>query len=555
MDTTGSIVARKKKRQAQALLGQSRLQEARELYLQLCRIDPDDPENWAMAGVIVGRLGEMQEAATCFQRAIALRPGFAEAHYNLGKALKAMGQLEMAASGYEAALRLRPDWADALYNLGNVFDLLGRLRDAEDCYRHVLAITPDDPKVQKAFGNVLMSLGNLDESLDCFERLGKSHPGDIQARVGTAKVLERRGEMDEASAIARQLIESGARNLELDLLYASMCDPAEAIARLESWLGSEEREIDRPLRVTLHFTLGELYDRRRDYHAAFQHFQTANQLKARTFDVPAFSSFLEDLISVFTPAFMSAAPRATHGSDRPIFIVGMPRSGTTLVEQILSSHPDVHGAGELEEIRRISLEMLKTGENGRLLAGCLDDLTVDDCNRLAARYLDHLDGLAGGAARVTDKMPQNFIGIGVIALLFPGARIIHCRRDPLDTCLSCFINDFGATHDYATDLATLGAYYGEYRRVMHHWKDVLGIPMLEIDYEALVADQESVTRRMLDYCGLEWNERCLHFHDNRRAVATSSYDQVRRPIYSRSIGRWRNYEQYLKPLIDSLGIG
>lgn len=555
MDTTGSIVARKKKRQAQALLAENRLQEAKELYLQLCRIDQEDPGNWAMAGVVMGRLGEMQQAATCFQRAIALRPGFTDAHYNLGKALKAMGQLETAVSSYETALRLRPDWADALYNLGNVLDLLGRLREAETCYRRVLAITPDYPKAQKALGNVLMLLGRLDESLDCFERLGKANPGSVDARLGKAKVLERRGETDQAVVIARQLIESGARNLELDLLYASLCGTEEAIARLEWWLGSESQEIDRPLLVTLHFRLGELYDRQQDYRSAFQHFQTANRLKARTFDMPGFSSFLGDMISVFTPEFMSTAPRATHGSARPIFILGMPRSGTTLVEQILASHPEVHGAGELEEIRQISLEMLKINENGKIVAGCLDDLTADTCNRFAARYLDLLDGLAGGAARVTDKMPQNFIGVGVIALLFPGARIIHCRRDALDTCLSCFVNDFGATHDYATDLATLGAYYGEYRRVMHHWKDVLGIPMLEVDYEALVGDQESVTRSMLDYCGLEWDERCLRFHDNKRTVSTSSYGQVRRPIYSRSIGRWRNYEPWLKPLIESLGFG
>jgi tetratricopeptide (TPR) repeat protein len=555
MDKTGSIVVRKKKRQAQALLAGNRLQEAKELYLQLCRIDRDDPENWAMTGVIMGRLGQMQEAASCLQRATALRPGFAEAHYNLGKAFRAMGQLEAAASSYETALRLQPDWADALYNLGNVLDLLGRLRDAESCYRRVLAIIPDHVNAQKALGNVLMSLGDLDESLDCYERLGKADPASIDARIGKAKVLERRGEIDQASAIARQLIESGTRNLELDFLYASMCGTAEAIARLESWLGSERPEIDRPLLVTLHFRLGELYDRQQDYQAAFRHFQTANRLKARTFDVPEFSSFLGDMISVFTPGFMSTAPRATHGSRRPIFIVGMPRSGTTLVEQILSSHPDVFGAGELEEIRRISLEMLKVDRNGKIVPGCLDDLTADTCNRFAARYLDHLDGLAGGAARVTDKMPQNFIGVGVIALLFPEARIIHCRRDPLDTCLSCYVNDFGATHDYATDLETLGRYYREYQRLMRHWKEVLGIPMLEIDYEALVADQENVTRGLLDYCGLEWNEQCLRFHDNRRAVATSSYDQVRRPVYSRSVGRWRNYEPWLGPLIESLGTG
>jgi len=554
MVMNSDIHTRQLKQRARALLSERRLQEAGELYLQICRAEQDNPDNWAMAGVIMGQLGQMTEAVSCFQRAVALRPDFAEAHYNLGKACRELGHLELAVSSYEAALRLRPEWPDALFNLGNTLNSLGRLREAEQCYRRVLAVNPGYSRAYKVLGNLLVTLGDLDASLDCYERLERTIPGSIDARIGRAKVLERRGEIDQASAIARQLIEAGTKNLELDLLYASMCDPGDAIALLEPWLAKADQGIEKQLLAKLHFVLGDSYDRQKDYRAAFGHYQAGNRLKARTFDVPGFSTFVGDVISVFSPAFMSAAPRATHGSHRPIFIVGMPRSGTTLVEQILSSHPDVFGAGELDEIRHISLEMLEADQNGRIPANCLNGLTEDACNRHAGRYLDYLDGLADGAARVTDKMPQNFIGVGVIALLFPDARIIHCRRNPIDTCLSCFFNDFGATHDYANDLETLGGYYRQYQRMMRHWKDVLDIPMLEIDYEALVADQETMTRALLEYCDLEWVERCLRFFDNKRVVSTASYDQVRKPIYASSIDKWKCYEPYLEPLIESLGI-
>jgi tetratricopeptide (TPR) repeat protein len=555
MTRHGNIATRRQRQQAQALLQENRLEEARDLYLQVCSIDPDDADSWALAGVILGRLGQLQEAASCFRKTVALRPALAEAHYNLGKALRGIGLLQEAATSYEAALRLRPDWVEAMQNLGNVLRSLGRLREAETCYRRVLTLDPRYSRAWEALGDVLLSLGKLDESMDCFMRLEAVIPGSIEARIGQATVLERRGDVEQASGMAGQLIEAGTRDLRVDLLYAAAREPEEAIALLEPWLAREDPGTGEQPRAALHFALGDLYDRRQDYRRAFGHYQEAHRLKARTFDLPGFSSFIGDLISVFTPEFMASAPRATHGSGRPVFIIGMPRSGTTLVEQILSSHPEVFGAGELEEIRQISLEMLEADGNGRLLPDCLGDLSMDACNRYATRYLDHLDALAGGATHVTDKMPQNFIGVGLIALLFPGSPIIHCRRDPLDTCLSCYVSDFGAAHDYACDLETLGGYYREYRRVMHHWTGVLHVPMLEIDYEALVADQEAVTRTLLQYCGLEWDERCLRFFDNRRNVATLSYDQVRKPVHSRSVGRWKRYEPYLQPLIRSLGTG
>ena len=555
MATEGSSVVRKKKRQAMALLDANRLHEAGDLLLQICHLEEGEPEHWMLAGVTMGRVGQMNQAASCFQKATMLRPDFPEAHYNLGKALKGLGRLEVAASSYEAALRLRPGWTDALLNLGNIFDLLGRLREAASCFQRMLEASPGHPAALKALGSALMSLGEFEEAMACFERLELMEPDNLDARIGKAKVLERRGDIGQASTILRPLVEAGTRNLELDLLYASMSEPRAAIALLEPWVAHVGKEIEQRPGASLHFRLGALHDGIGEYPKAFEHFRKANSFKANPFDLSAFSSFVDDIVSAFSVESMSIAPRATHGSERPVFILGMPRSGTTLVEQILCSHPDVFGGGELDDIRRISLEMLGADRGGRISSDSLAALDADSCNRHASGYLDRLDDLAGHSVHVTDKMPQNFIGVGVIALLFPNARIIHCRRDPIDTCLSCFFTDFGASHDYTGNFEILGGYYRQYRRLMDHWSDVLGIPMLEVDYETLVEDQESVTRSLLDYCGLEWDERCLHFHDNKRVVSTASYNQVRKPIYSQSVGRWRHYRPYLSPLIESLGGG
>ena len=548
-----NILTRTKKRQAQALFDAHRLNEAEELYLQLSQIDPGDPEVRATLGVIMGQSGRMNEAASYFQKAIALRPDFAEAHYNLGKACKELGQLDLAASSYEAAVRLRPDWPEALNNLGHVLSYLGRMHDAIKCYRRVLAIKPDYAPTYKALSGLLITLGEMNEAMDCIQKLEQLVPGNIDTKVAEAKILEQQGHTDQALAIAQQLYESHMDNLEVDFLYASLCRNNDAITLLEPWLTRSDKKVDTQQRVMLHFKLGDLYDAQDNYQQAFEHYLVANQLKARTYNIEAFSTFVDGLISIFTPEFMSSAPRASHKSSRPIFILGMPRSGTTLVEQILASHPDVFGAGELEFIRHITTELFQADEYGKFSTDCLSDLNIDTCNRLAGTYLEHLKELSAEPCYVTDKMPQNFLGLGIISLLFPKARIIHCRRDPIDTCLSCFFHNFGATHPYAYNLEILGRYYKEYQRIMQHWQEVLGIPMLDVSYEALVADQESMTRALLEYCNLEWNDRCLRFYDNKRTVSTLSYDQVRKPIYTRSIGRWKHYEPYLMPLIESLG--
>jgi hypothetical protein len=310
--------------------------------------------------------------------------------------------------------------------------------------------------------------------------------------------------------------------------------------------------ISRERRSAAHFSLGRLYDRAGDYNRAFVHFQAGNNLKPSDFDRGEFTRFIDDLINTFDVDFMRNAPCAHHGSRRPVFIVGMPRSGTSLVEQILASHPEVCGGGELEDIRHIAFGAGAWLGSSHTYPRVVRELAAADCDTLAAGYLKKLAVLSPQARCVTDKMPQNFLALGLIALLFPEARVIHCLRDPLDTCLSCYFHDFTGYHPYAYRLEGLGFYYRQYQRLMRHWRAVLPIPMLDVVYEDLVADPEAGIRQLLAFCELDWDERCLRFYESERIVHTSSYQQVRRPIYKSSLGRWRHYAAHLEPLRRAL---
>ena len=306
-------------------------------------------------------------------------------------------------------------------------------------------------------------------------------------------------------------------------------------------------------RIHLHFSLGRLLDSGGEYEEAFEHIHTANRMKRAPFKSQLLIDRYKAYRTVYTREFMAGAPRASTPSSHLTFIVGVPRSGSTLVEQILSSHSGVKGLGEIMALPAIVLSAPATMGSSLHYPQCMTELTQASVTALADRYLREVNALAGEAHRVTDKMLQNFEHLGLIALLFPQARIIHCTRDPLDTCLSCYFLHFRSenmSHTY--DLAHLGMYYREYQRLMEHWKTVLDIPIMEINYESLIDDQAHWTRELLAFCGLPWEDNCLDFHKSDRAAATASYDQVRRPMYRSSVARWKRYEQQLEPLRKAL---
>jgi len=306
----------------------------------------------------------------------------------------------------------------------------------------------------------------------------------------------------------------------------------------------------------LYFFAGELNDKVGNHDRAFEMYNQGNAISFGSDYMPeVFEARIDAAIRVFGKRGFPGLPRARHRIRRPILIVGMPRSGTSLLEQIIASHPRVAGAGECQDIMNMPGRMLRMSPSRTPYPDCVPDLTDDDMDQLVRDYDQTLARVDPKADRVTDKMPHNFLHLGLINLLMPEARVIHIQRDPVDTCVSNYFQDFASSFlAYARDLAHLGHHYRQYERLMAHWRTVLDMPFMEVRYEDLVADQERVSRQVIDFVGLEWDDACLSFHKTKRTVSTASYAQVRNPIYTKSVERWRRYEKHLGPLLDALGI-
>lgn len=374
------------------------------------------------------------------------------------------------------------------------------------------------------------------------------------AKAGLADSLIALGRIKEAEALLRELATDHMHNAEALAGLATIRRHKEGdpeIDEIEKLLGTPR--LDSFDRIQLHHAAGKIYMDLQRSDQAFSHFAKAKALTTPRFNLAQYRECIDALISLFTPEFFAARHRLGHESSRPIFILGMPRSGTTLTEQIVSSHPDVFGAGELGAMTSIAASL--GFADGPMPSYCEQIKALDrkGALALAEKYLSDLAWRAGAVPRVTDKMPHNFEHLGLIALLFPNARIVHCSRDPLDNSVSCFTNRFSESHGYNTDLATLGLYYREYHRLMAHWRCALPVEIFELRYEELIADTENVSRRLMQFLGLEWHPACLEFQKNERSVITISRWQVRQPVYATSIGKWKQFEPWLGPLIDSLG--
>lgn len=543
-----------------ALAGLGRHREAFAAYREALRLQPDDPGVLNNLGTALYLAGDLPAAAETLEQLLRLRPDYADAHNNLGNICKALDRVDEAIRHFQQALSLKPDLFEAHLNLGTIFsDRVGHPVAAEEHFREALRLRPGHPEALAGLANMLRFQGRYEEALAILQAILRQQPQNVGALALEADILERQGAFDRAYEHARTLIDSGnARSapLSVDVLLR-LCRRhgccAEAIELAEQLAEDGAlRDTDRQL---LHFSLGRLLDRQERFDEAFRHYRCANELNQPPFDPDAYGRYVDELIATYRPAALARLPRGQNADRRPVFIVGMPRSGTSLTEQILVSHPEVHGAGELNDINDLVAGLPAAQSDPRPYPQCLEALTQEVVDRLARRHLDKLTALSDGARYVTDKMPHNFMNLGLIALLFPGARIIHCVRDARDTCLSIYFQNFGWLHPYGSDLTRLGRYYRDYQRLMAHWESTLDLPMLTMHYEALVADQEGVTRALLDFCNLEWDDRCLRFHESERGVATASYDQVRQAMYTRSRERWRNYEPHITPLIHALDGG
>ena len=552
--------AQVQKQNALAALQNNCVEEARRLLEKLCRKNRSDAEAWYMLGAANGMLGLYDKSEKCNRRVIAILPAHYQAHSNLGAALREQGKPAEALQHFTEALRIRPDYLMAYSNMASTLRDLRRFGEAIACYQKTLEIDPRQADAHYHLGDVYWLTGNLDTAVQHFQETLRLDPGFVKAATSIAGILKSRKQYEEALAVLSPYLSGAAGEIPVAAVlafaglcrYVGRCD--EATERLEALRSESGRKLSEEDRVAIHFHLGALYDGRGDFENAFANYQTGNRLRPRSSPDEEFPhELLETVVAAFSADFLGRAPRAENASELPVFIVGMPRSGTTLTEQILCSHPMVAGGGELKFLREAIEGMQEVIGSQRPYPHCLVELTQAHGNRIAEGYLGRLEECAGGqAARITDKLPWNFWHLGMVDLLFPGARVIHCTREPLDTCVSIYFQNFVDGHEFGRDLREIGRVYNIYRQLMDHWRSVLEYPMLEVDYEELVADPETSSRRLIEFCGLPWDDQCLQFHDNDRLVMTASADQVRRPIYKTSIQRWKNYQAFLGPLISEL---
>jgi tetratricopeptide (TPR) repeat protein len=496
----------------QALLGRGEYAEARECYQDLVNLDSRDAAARNGLGIALAQLARYDEAEDQFRRAIGLRRGFVEAHFNLAGVLQSRGRLEESELPLRRALKLKPSYVLASVSLAMSLTPLGRLAEARDCYQKVL----------------------------------RAAPRNVQALVGSGQIEAVEGRFAEAEALYRRALEidPGASYAWAALVWLRKMTPADSgwLKRAEQVAASGLTPLDE---ATLRFAMGKYCDDVGDYAQAFRSYRRANELhkmRAEPYNPEERTRFVDDMVRVYTREALSRACVSVPDSARAVFVVGMPRSGTSLVEQIIASHPAAKGAGELNFWGRF----VHQHETAIRLAL----LPEPQRKKAALEYLRVLAGYSRDALRVVNKQPLNSDRLGLIHSALPNARMIYLSRDPIDTCLSCYFQQFLPALNFTMDLSELAHYYREHQRLVAHWRNVLPAQtLLEVPYAELVADQETWTRRILDFLGLPWDERCLDFHQTVRPVTTASVWQVRQKIYGTSIERWRNYEKFIKPLL------
>lgn len=501
------------RRRLLALYAERNYADLERLARQLLGQYPRAVGVWKLLGAALINSGRPAEALRPLEMAATLSPNDSETYNNLGVLLKQLARPEDAEAKLRKALEISPTFSEAHYNLGNVLIDLGRFDDAIKSFCRASETKPDYIEAYVRAAELHMELGNFLDSEQCINQALRLDPNHVTA-------------LSLIVALKKMTIEDSAWKEKAERLIMGRL-PAKDETRLS-------------------YALGKFYDDIRQYELAFKYYLRANQLQRQIegpFDPDRFDRFVNDLIAIFNGDFMTkTSATSRNDSERPVFIIGMPRTGTSLLEQMLASHPDVFGAGELtfwqSKLER-HMSSLMRGELGQAHLKEIGEDAEAELSRHSERAL-----------RVVDKMPSNFLFVGLIHAAFPRARFIHMRRDPLDTCLSIYFQQFSASHPYATDLNDLGFFYRQYHRLMAHWRTVIPADnLMELSYEALLEDQEGTYRRVLRFIGVDPDALRTDFYRARRRVFTPSFWQVRQEIYKTSVRRWRHYEQCITPLL------
>ena len=566
------------------------LAQAERLYQDILRQAPELADAHNFMGMLAHQTARHDLADMHMRRSVELAPGRAEFRYNYGNMLSALGRHDLAAREFQAATDIAPEMLDAWQGLGSEMRALGMQMHAIACFMKVLEKDQRRLELWLALGECFQELDMLTEAADAYRWGQHLAPGDNRFQSALAIIAVDSGDDKAAEAALQQLLTAQPASAEAHYQYGvwrankGEFDAARTALERALELAPDYYQaalyysyitplaVDSPLVVRLareaekddwkefgqganvHFTLGYVLDKAGRYDAAFGHYLQANrsQRRLQPYSTLTQLNLQKSVLEAFGHPFLERSRRFGNPSAKPLFIVGMPRSGTSLLEQILASHPAVHGGGEMTvlhaELRR------RLGPAGEIdFARAVLSLPDMELASVAAATLAQMERLAPDHRYVTDKLPSNAVILGLIHALFPQARIIHCRRDALDTCVSCFTTSFRHGHPFTNDLTELGEYHGLYTSAMARWKDLLPPgSILEVGYEDLILDMERQVRAILAFCDLPWDPACLHFQDNARNVTTASVYQVRQPVYNTSVGRWRRYETHLAPLQQAL---
>lgn len=570
-------------------------QEAISHYKMALIHEPNNPAVLTSLGNSLLANGIIEEAIATLRHLVKVAPTKAESYYNLGGALMRFGDMEGAAAQFNKSLQLRPDFVEAFYNLELAAEntLHPRKSPTEQInfYKKALIAEPNHPVATTGLGNALLAAGMTGKAITTLRKLVKTTPNRAESYYSLGKVLTRSGKTAEAAEQYLQAIKlqpdyvNAYHSLGLAYEYLGRQDeavanyrkaltinPSNCISHYQLAKNQKHRDKDADIvameqlfnagrlghddRMLLAYGLGKSHEDIKLYEQAFEFLEEANKLKRATYryNISADKAYFEETKKVYSQALFKRWAKAGTAEEGAIFVLGMPRSGTSLVEQILASNPSVYGAGELPTLQTILVKNHHSATGGVNLKNLQKIISAPLLKEMGLEYLSQTKKLTHekGIKYIVDKMPHNFLQIGMIKLILPNAKIIHCKRHPMDNCLSIYKNLFNSGHQYAYNQKELGQYYRLYQKLMAHWRAVLPDLIYDISYEDLVADQEKQSRALFKFCGIPWDKKSLTFHKTNRSVTTLSSSQVRRPIYKDSVRLWRKYEDRLKELAKAL---
>jgi tetratricopeptide (TPR) repeat protein len=515
-----------------------------------CELAPDDPRNWSNLGRTFAAAGALQDAISCFTESLRIDPRHADGWHNLGSALKLRGDRDGAFQAFRNALSIDATRARTYLALGNLLIESEQFDDAVECFERAARHDPTLTAARSRLAQQFSQRGQVQRAESLFRQSLGLDPNHVQSWFGLGRTLEDLGEAEGALGCYRNVLTrmpAHAQALGQYLALVKKDTEPDVLARANSIM--QDAKATDEARALIGYGLLKYHDRRRDYAAAAEAGLAANAARRRStgpLDRAALAQRIDRMVERYDEEFFAERRRFGLGTEQPVFIVGLPRSGTTLTEQILSAHPLLHGAGELPDLARIAQRCAGSEEEPWMAAAHLDPMAS------RGHGYEYLRALRSGAPRgrrhISDKSPLNFFQLAFAALLFPRARIVHCKRAPRDNALSIWMENFNPGQRYATDFSDLAYFNAQYRRLMEHWRQYLPLPLLELQYEETVRDTEAQARRLMEFLGVPWDGRCLDFHRSERAVQTPSRWQVRQPIYASSVERWRVYADYLPDL-------